>query len=85
MFSLMHWLLVLNASANFLVYCALGSKFKMVLVLKFKRSEECPESTCTLMCVFRMFDLTKTASTWINIKRSSRVKGDVSNPLNEEN
>ena len=36
----MHWLLVLNASANFLFYCALGNKFKMVVVLQFKRLEE---------------------------------------------
>ena len=28
----MHWLLILNASTNFLIYCFMGKKFKTVLI-----------------------------------------------------
>ena len=28
----MHWLLILNASTNFLIYCFMGNKFKTVLM-----------------------------------------------------
>ena len=80
----MHWMLVLNASANFLVYCALGNKFKTVLILRFKRFDSFTYClVLNLQGVFRMFDLTKTAYSWINIKRSSGVKDDVFIPLNE--
>ena len=30
--SFMHWLLILNASTNFLIYCFMGKKFKTVLI-----------------------------------------------------
>ena len=30
--SFMHWLLILNASTNFLIYCFMGNKFKTVLM-----------------------------------------------------
>ena len=35
--SFMHWLLILNASTNFIIYCFMGNKFKAVLLAKFKR------------------------------------------------
>ena len=28
----MHWLLIVNASTNFLIYCFMGNKFKTVLM-----------------------------------------------------
>ena len=30
--SFMHWLLIVNASTNFLIYCFMGNKFKTVLM-----------------------------------------------------
>ena len=30
--SFMHWLLILNASTNFLIYCFMGKQFKTVLI-----------------------------------------------------
>ena len=36
-FSLMHWLLIVNASSNFLIYCFMGTKFKTILKENIKR------------------------------------------------
>ena len=35
--SCMHWLLILNASSNFVIYCLLGNKFKDILQEKMRR------------------------------------------------
>ena len=35
--SFMHWLLIVNSSSNFLIYCFMGRKFKQVLLTKIGR------------------------------------------------
>ena len=35
--SFMHWLLIVNSSSNFIIYCFMGQQFKQVLRKKITR------------------------------------------------
>ena len=35
--SLNHWLLIVNSSSNFLIYCSMGENFKLALAQAWKR------------------------------------------------
>ena len=46
--SFMHWLLIVNSSSNFLIYCFMGRKFKQVLLTKIGRCVSTNIKTLTL-------------------------------------
>ena len=39
--SLNHWLLIINSSSNFLIYCSMGESFKMALTHTWERYGKC--------------------------------------------
>ena len=43
--SFMHWLLIVNSSSSFLIYCFMGQKFKQVLLTKVRRYVMCEHTT----------------------------------------
>ena len=44
--SFMHWLLIVNSSSNFIIYCFMGQKFKQVLLQKIPRYVNVFNSLC---------------------------------------
>ena len=47
----MHWLLIVNASTNFLIYCFMGNKFKTVLMSMVRNLVKGKEQPSSLVMI----------------------------------